>query len=158
MHMLWHKTWLETRSRFLIGLALAACSACVTVFTYSKVLELLPLAPPKDVDGELARKIRDAAELVRDYRGYVWLRWFGGNLRDAWTLFAMLLGTGGLLAQATRGGALFTLSLPVPRSRILAVRAAVGFGELVALGFVPSLLVVALSPAVGQRYSVGDAL
>ncbi|HEY0994130.1 MAG TPA: hypothetical protein VGD80_44040, partial [Kofleriaceae bacterium] len=127
--MLWHKTWLETRSRFLIGLALAVCSACATVFSYSAVRELLPLTPPPDVDGELARRIRDTAQLVRDYRGYVWVQWFARNLRDVWSLFAMLLGTGGLLAQATRGGALFTLSLPVARGRVLGVRAAVGLGE-----------------------------
>ena len=35
--MLWQKMWLETRWRFLIGLALMACSAGGVVFTYPHV-------------------------------------------------------------------------------------------------------------------------
>jgi hypothetical protein len=156
--MLWYKAWLETRWRFLIGLALLMLSACGTVFGYSRVLELMPLVPSNEVGGELGRLIREAADLARTYRGYVWDHWFRQNLVQTWTLFAVLLGTGGLLAQASGGGALFTLSLPVTRNRLLWVRAATGLMELLLLAFVPSLLIVALSPAVGQTYSVRDAL
>ena len=46
--MLWHKAWLDTRSRFLIGLALLALSAFAAVFSYPKVMKLLPLAPAVD--------------------------------------------------------------------------------------------------------------
>src|SRR5215468_7435184 len=138
--MLWHKSWLETRWRFLIGLAVLACSAAGVVFAYPRVAELLPLVPAHDTGGELGRRIRESAELVRDYRGYVWSQWSGKSLIQAWTLFAVLLGTGGLVSQAARGGALFTLSLPVSRRRLVAVRAAVGLTELVVLAFVPSLL------------------
>ena len=74
------------------------------------------------------------------------------------SLFAVLLGTGGLLSQASGGGALFTLSLPVSRKRLLGVRAATGLAELLALAFVPPLLLPLLSPAVGQSYGIGDAL
>src|SRR6185295_2557694 len=38
------------------------------------------------------------------------------------------------------------------------VRAATGLTELLLLAFVPSLLIPLLSPAVGQSYSLGDAL
>ena len=156
--MLWYKSWLETRWRFAIGLALVVCSAGVAVFSYPAVRELLPMVPRDDIDGDLARLIREAADLVREYRGYVWSHWFSQNLSQTWTLFAVVLGTGGLLAQSTRGGALFTLSLPVSRARLLAVRAATGLVELVALAFAPSLILVALSPAIDQSYGVGDAL
>ena len=44
------------------------------------------------------------------------------------------------------------------RRRLIAVRAAVGLAELLVLAFVPSVLLVVLSPAVGERYGVGDAL
>ena len=74
------------------------------------------------------------------------------------SLFAVLLGTGGLLSQASGGGALFTLSLPATRNRLLAVRAATGLAELLVLAFVPPLLLPLLSPAVGQSYAVADAL
>jgi hypothetical protein len=156
--MLWNKSWLETRWRFLIGLAVMACAAAGVVFAYPMVKELLPLIEPRDAGGELARKIQAAVELAHDYRGYVWSRWFGTQLPQLWTLFAALLGTGGLLAQATRGGALFTLSLPVSRNRLLAVRAATGLLELAGLVVVPSLVLVALSPAVDESYGVADAL
>jgi len=155
--MLWHKSWLETRWRFLIGLAVLACAAGGVVLTYPRVVELLALVPARDTGGELGRRIRESAELARDYRGYIGSQWFGQRLVQGWTLFAVLLGTGGLVSQAVRGGALFTLSLPVSRGRLVAVRAAVGLAELVVLAVVPSLLIAALSPAVGQRYGIADA-
>jgi ABC-type transport system involved in multi-copper enzyme maturation permease subunit len=156
--MLWYKAWLETRWRFLIGLALVTCSAAGTVLAYPKVLQLMPLASTVDSGGELGRRIREAVDLSRDYRGYVWSQWFRQNLPQAVTLFAALLGAGGLLAQASGGGALFTLSLPASRNRVLGVRAATGLAELLVLVLVPSLAVPLLSPAIAQHYAVGDAL
>src|SRR5262249_39097757 len=75
-----------------------------------------------------------------------------------WALLAVALGSGGLLSQASGGGALFTLSLPVSRNRLAGVRAATALAELLVLAFIPSLLLVAFSPAVEQHYGVGDAL
>lgn len=155
--MLWHKSWLETRWRFAIGLALLVCTAAGVVFTYPEVKQLIPMIRI-DAGGELGRRIRESAELARDYRGYVWSQWFGQQLAHTWTLFAVLLGSGGLMSQRVRGGALFTLSLPVSRGRVLAVRAATALAELAVLGLVPTLVVVALSPAVGESYPLGDAV
>jgi ABC-2 type transport system permease protein len=156
--MLWYKAWLETRWRFLIGLALLVCSAAAVVFAYDKVLMLVPLASNVDIDGELGRRIREAAELTRTYRGYAWSQWFGESLSNTWTVFAVVLGSGGLLSQSSRGGALFTLSLPVSRGRLVGTRAATALAELFVLAIVPSLLLPLLSPAIGQSYAVGDAL
>lgn len=156
--MLWYKSWLETRWRFLIGLALLMISACSTVLTYPEVVKLLPLAPKVDLSGEIGRRVTEAMELARDYRGYVWSQWFRQNMLQMWALFAVLLGTGGLLSQASGGGALFTLSLPATRNRVLGVRAATGLAELLVLAFVPSLLLPVLSPAIGQTYGIQDAL
>ena len=157
--MLWQKSWLETRWRFAIGLALLAIAAAAVVLVYPKVKEVMPLVvPPRNADGELARKIRQAAELARDYHAYVWSQWFAKQASHCATLFAVLLGTGGLVSQAARGGGLFTLSLPVSRERLLATRAATGLAELAVLAAVPALLVAALSPAVDEHYALGDAL
>ncbi|HYS52366.1 MAG TPA: hypothetical protein VER58_01215 [Thermoanaerobaculia bacterium] len=153
--MLWYKSWLETRWRFLIGLALLLCSAAATVFTYPQVMKLLPMVPT-NVSGPLGERIREAAELARDYRGYVWSQWFQKNGSQWATLFAILLGTAGLLSQSN--GALFTLSLPVSRARLLGIRAATGLSELLLLAFVPSLLIPMLSPAIRESYGVGNAL
>ncbi len=156
--MLWYKSWLETRWRFLIGLVILTCSAGAIVFAYPKVMELLPLVPAVDTGGELGQRIREAAELARDYRGYVWSQGFRQNLTEMVTLFAVLLGTGGLLSEAAGGGASFTLSLPASRNRLLGIRAAAGLVELLLLALVPALLIPLLSPAVGQSYGLGTAV
>ena len=148
--MLWYKSWLETRWRFLIGLALLMLLRLRhRARRIPKCMKLLPLAPRVDLSGELGRRIAEAVELSRSYRGYVWSQWFRQNMPQMWTLFAVLLGTGGLLSQASGGGALFTLSLPVSRNRLLGVRAATGLAELLVLALVPSL--AAAAAVAGHR-------
>ena len=120
--------------------------------------QLLPAVPEIELTGAIGRQVREALELSRTYEGYVWLQWFVNNLPKTWALFAILLGAGGLLSQASRGGAMFTLSLPVSRERLLDIRAGAALAELLILAIVPSVLVVLLSPAVGQSYSLADAL
>jgi hypothetical protein len=153
--MLWRKAWLETRWRFLIGFGLLLCSAAATVFTFPQVQRLLPHLAI-DVPGELGRRIRESAALAREYRGFVWTQWCRQNATQMATIFAALLGTAGVLSQSR--GALYTLSLPVSRDRLLGVRAATGLAELVALAFLPTLLIPLLSPAIGETYSVESAL
>jgi ABC-2 type transport system permease protein len=155
--MLWTKAWLETRWRFLIGLIVLMCSAAGVVFVYPYIQNLIGLTPPF-VEGEIGRRIRENAELLREYRGYVWVKWFRENLVQLGTIFAVLLGTGGLIAQQSGGAALFTLSLPVSRKRLVGVRAATGLAELFLLAFVPSLVIPLLSPMVNQHYGAGSAL
>lgn len=153
--MLWYKSWLETRWRFLIGLALAICSAVATVLTYPQVLKLLQAVPPH-IAGPLGERVREAVELARNYHSFIWSNWFRKNLAQYGTLFAALLGTSAPFGQG--GGTLFTLSLPISRSRVLGIRAATGLIELFAMVLVPSLMVPLLSPAINESYSVADAL
>ena len=155
--MLWYKSWLETRWRFLTGFALLVCSAGL-VIEYPRMMELLPLVPAADTGGELGRIIREAAELERDFRGYIWYQLFRQSFMEMGLLFAVLLGSGGLAAEGSRGSALFTLSLPVSRRRLLGVRAAAGLAEFFVIVFVPVLLVPLLAPAIGEHYGVGTAL
>jgi len=155
--MLWYKFWLDTRWRFLIGLVLLAGSAFSIALAYPRVMQLLPLVPAADTGGEIGRRIREVALLSREYRGYVWAQWFRQQPTQLGTLFAVLLGTGGL-ESPSGGGALFTLSLPVSRERLVAVRAAAGLVELLTIALVSSLVFPMVSPAVGQSYGVGSAL
>ena len=154
--MLWYKAWLETRWRFAIGFVLLVCSAMFVVMAYPRVVGLIPLAPKTGGGGEIGRRIREAVELSRTYRGYVWSQWFNQNLIQTGTVFAILLGSGAPLA-ADRS-ILFTLSLPVSRGRLASVRAATGLAELFAIVFASSLVVPLMSPAVGERYSLASAL
>jgi hypothetical protein len=156
--MLWYKSWLETRWRFAIGLAILILSATGAVLAYPRVVQLLPLVPSIDAPGEVGRRLLEIAALSTTYRGYVWAQWLRQNMTQMLALFATLLGTGGLLSQASGGGALFTLSLPVSRGRLLGVRTATGLTELLALAFTPTIALPLLSPVVGTTYGVGDAL
>lgn len=154
--MLWYKAWLETRWRFIVGLILLTCFGVLVVLVYPLAANMRLEMP--DLPASLGEQVREAFALMSTYDGYVWSQWFGKNLLQFWTLFAVLLGAGGLATEASRGTALWTLSLPVTRRRLLGVRAGLGALELLALALVPSLLVVALSPLVGQSYSAADAL
>ncbi|MGH9385322.1 MAG: hypothetical protein ACRD2N_13655 [Vicinamibacterales bacterium] len=155
--MLWYKSWLETRSRFLIGLVLLMASAIGAVYTYPQVLKLMPMVPNIKAEGEIGRRIMEMAELSRQYRGFIWAQWYRQNLPQMWTIFALLLATGGLLAQGAKG-TVFTLSLPESRHRLVGIRAATGLIELFILTLVPALLLPLLSPAIGQTYRFDDVL
>jgi hypothetical protein len=153
--MLWTKAWLETRWRFLIGFGLLLCSAAGTVLQYPMVVKLIPLVPT-NVGGMIGERIREAAELARTYRGFIWSKWFRENASHTATFFAVLLGMASLLSPSR--GALFTLSMPVTRRRLVGVRAAAGLAELFVLALIPSLLIPLLSPTVGESYSLGSTL
>ena len=154
--MLWYKAWLDTRWRFAIGLVILMLSACAAVVGYPNAVKALAEVTPSD--GEIGRQLSETAALIRDYRSYIWSQWFSQTMRELWALFAVLLGTGGLLAQVSRGGALFTLALPVSRARLLGVRAAAALAELLILALVPALTIPLLSPLIGQSYRFADAI
>jgi hypothetical protein len=156
--MLWYKSWLETRWRFLIGLAILVLSVVGTVLAYPRVTKLLPLVPAIDTGSEVGRRLKEIADLSRSYGGYIWAQWLRQNMTQMLSLFAALLGSGGLLSQTSGGGALFTLSLPVSRDRLVGVRAVTGLAELLVLSFIPLLVLPLLSPAVGATYGIGDVL
>src|SRR6476620_8603211 len=103
--MFWYKSWLDTRWRFLIGFAILALSACAVVLGYSRAVRLLALVPNVDIGGELGRRIKENAELMRTCRGYVYAQWFAQNLIQTWTIFAVLLGSGGLVSSSGAEGA-----------------------------------------------------
>lgn len=154
--MLWYKSWLETRWRFLIGLALLICSAAGGVFLYPPVVKLTATLPVPNLGGRLGEKIREAMSLAQSFNGFIWTNWFRQNLTQMGTLFAILLGTASLMSESS--GALFTFSLPVTRQRLMHVRAMTGLAELFAIILIPTMLIPLLAPAIRQRYGVGSAL
>lgn len=154
--MLWYKSWLDTRWRFTTGLVVLMIVGAGTVFDYLAVGKLMPLASAIDTSSEIGRRLREAVDLERTYRGFVWLQWFRQNLAQLGTLFAVLLGSGGVAGSGS--AALFTLSLPASRARLVHARAGTGLLELLAIVVVSSLVIPLMSPAIGQQYSLGDAL
>jgi ABC-2 type transport system permease protein len=155
--MLWYKAWLETRWRFVIGLVVLVCSAAGLILFYPRALQLVTAMPQLEVGGPLGVRIQENVTLAREYRGYVWSQWFRQTLPQTGTLFAVLLGSGGVLAS-TAGPRMFTLSLPVSRGRLLGTRTAAGLLELFVLFLASALALPLTSPAVGETYSVGAAM
>src|SRR5204863_7556233 len=51
-----------------------------------------------------------------------------------------------------------TLSLPVSREKLLGARAAAGLGHVVALAFVPAVVIVMVSPIIARSFPLLDAL
>jgi hypothetical protein len=155
--MVWQKAWLDTRWRFVTGLILLLVLACGTLVDYRAVQQIVPRPDISfDVSTTMGRALKDAFDTQRDYRGFVWWQWFRQNLAQFWTLFAILIGAGGLLAGSAGDGALYTLTLPASRRQILQGRVVVGLGELALLALGPSLLIPLMSPTIGEHYSMVD--
>ena len=161
--MLWQKAWRETRGRFITAIVILTVMTGSNVFEYLATQRLLPSlnvtpeAPIIEATG-VAAAIREAIEVQKDFRGFIWYRAFRDNLTNMGVLFAVLLGCGGLLHESSKGSALFTLSLPVTRKRLLGARTGTGLAQLFAIAMVPPLAIPILAPAIGQRFGVVDAL
>ena len=159
--MLWHKAWLETRWRFISALLILTVLSGGSVFSYLTTRQLMPeltsAAPAVESSG-LGAAIREAIELQKDFRGFIWYRTFRDNLSNMGVFFALLLGCGGLLSESSKGSALFTLSLPVTRKQLLGARTGTGLAQLFITSMVPPLAIPLLAPAIGQQFSFVDAL
>lgn len=155
--MLFYKAWIETRWRFAFGLIVLLCAAAVTVFYYDRLLAMLPQLPAMNLGAAVNRRVNESMALMRDFRSYIWSQWFLRTFPQTWTIFAALLGSGGLI-HSSRGGALYMMSMPVSRTRFLATRAAVGLAEIFVLAMLPALAVPLLAPAAGYNYAFSDAL
>lgn len=156
--MLWDKAWTETRWRFVIGLVIMACTAAFIVGLYPRVMELMREAGQTALpQGRLGEEIRAQMAISSTFRGYAWSQYFAKNLPQQWVLFAAVIGTGGVVAQIG-SGALFTLSLPASRERLLAARTLVGFAELAVLAVAAAAIPSLVAPVVGQSFPLAEAL
>ena len=112
--MLWHKAWLETRWRFISAMVILTMLAGSSVYGYLAIaaiaaeLASTPASPVAESSG-VAAAIREAIEVQKDFRGFIWYRTFRDNLMNMGVFFAILLGCGGLLSESSKGSALFTL-------------------------------------------------
>jgi hypothetical protein len=130
--VLWRKTWLETRSRFLIALAIFVAGAV-------------------QVASRLA--VKDELQL-NDFR----IHMAHVELSFLWILWSVLLMMGGLLRERTAGTALFTLALPVTRLRILGLGIALRLGQCVALVVAPCVAFFATAEARGVGIDASQSL
>jgi len=157
--MLWYKSWLDTRWRFLLMLAALLVFACGTVMSYPTVQKLAAAVEPASVtaDESLQQELRESLEVSRTFRGYAWSQWFAGNFPMLLVAVAALLGSGSPLVRSGRG-ALFSLALPASRSRWIGTRAGVGLVELFVAALAPSIALAVLAPLVGEQLSLSEIL
>lgn len=142
--MLWYKAWRETRTRFVVIACVLTAFCLFCGLSYQRV-------PAPD---SVIRQLANAA----NYSQHVYTIMYSGTAKGTFALLVMFLGLGGLLRERTHHCALFTLSLPVSRARLLATFAAVGLGELVALALLPAVLIPLFSLFVRQSYPLHEAL
>jgi len=154
--MLWYKAWRDTRGRFLIGLGILSGTVLINVLAYPSVHGLLGGALPAGLSGRLLHEINRVTQLSGNFRGYIWVQLIRQNVFYLWIVFAGLLGAEGPFSRRT--GAIFTLSLPVSRRRICAVRATTDLAELGVLALIPLLLIPLAAPVVGYSYEFADAV
>jgi ABC-2 type transport system permease protein len=134
--MLWHKAWLESRGRFFVCLAMCLLPSLDLVFWQKTLL-------PGDIDGpQLYLK-----NLHTHHMG----------LSILWVLAAVLLGLGGLVREKAIGSSSLTLSLPVSRTYLIAVRICVGIAQAMALAVVPWNANLVISLIRGMPYSLSQA-
>lgn len=129
--MLLYKAWRESRLGFL--LSIGAIVMFCTAFGLSPRPDLNPQHP-------------------HTYTWFLYNATYGGPLRNIFLVLTLLLGLGGFLRERSCGTLVYTLALPVRRSRFIAARATVGFAELSALAFVPTLLLPNLAVWTGHSY------
>ena len=140
--LIW-KAWLESKARFIAAAIILAILGVSTV-----------LRAPATIAGW--ERIHRGEQM--SYPLYIWLSLPHGFLQFLWIIAAVILGLGGLLREDAVGSTGFSLGLPVSRRKHVLTRAAVGASEAVALGFIPGLIVVILSPLIQRSYPLSQAL
>jgi hypothetical protein len=148
--MLWYKSWIDTQRWFLLGMCLLAAQVFALYMSY-------PMDPMTSYPNGALGVLPDEMARLRtgDFRGYVWVRWFSTTMLIFWPVYVIALAGTGFESSSGRE---YLLSLPFTRRRMVLTRLSVVFGQMAAFTVLPSLLVCAMAPLVGQRYPVGDAL
>jgi ABC-type transport system involved in multi-copper enzyme maturation permease subunit len=135
--MPWYKAWHESKSRFAYTLAGMLLVSGLFVLSY----EAWNLNPERV-----------------NFRGFVWHALYFRFFHAAWVFSTLFLSIGGLLAEQHEGTALFTLSLPVRRWRMLLARAAVGAGQAMVTAIVPAMSIPLFALLIGHSYPAIQSL
>lgn len=136
---LWHKSWLESRTRFI-------CAAALMFLVVS--WDIL------DSEHGMSRFDKIPPITFSQYVAHV----FGGRLQWVWVASALLLGLGGLVRESALGTAQFTLTLPFRRREWTKVRVTLGLMEAATLAVIPVLVIPLESHLIGHSYSSWEAL
>lgn len=153
--MLFYKAWLESRLRFLVGLA-AVTAVCILFIRLRPMLVadwIVELHNPRWSGRPAWLSLG-----VRDLNFYAWHFLFENKLQQVWALFAILLSFGGLLREKEQGTSTFSLGLPVSRKRWLLTRMLVAATESVLLGLTAAIVVPLVSWSIHEQYPVSQVI
>lgn len=139
MAMLWYKAWRESRTAFLICASVLA-TICIGALLLEPAL----------------RRLYGAS--LRTNEQYVYRVIYSGAARGLFSVFAIVLGLGGLQRERAHNSVGFTLALPVTRPKLVTVRALAGLAELSALALIPAVLLPLISAAMHRGYPLSQAL
>jgi hypothetical protein len=148
LKMLCYKSWLETRWAFALALSV------LLIFSLWSVLRFPDSVRAGLHDVQLHNHPNAA---LRGLATYTQVEIFE-KLALLWTILSVMLGTGGLLKERRLGTAPFLLSLPIARSRLLAIRCAVSVCQAACLALASYAIVPLAFPLVHQSYSFGLAV
>lgn len=137
------RSWRESRARFAAASVLLTALVIYGVFT----------AP-----GYISRHNAHFPDKPLPYSVYVWSGFFHYALQGLWVLTAFVLTFGGLARETETGTALFTLGLPMRRSYLFLVRAAIASVQSIALAIGAALLIPLGSRFVSESYPLEQAL
>ena len=133
------KAWLETRTRFLVAaiVTVAVCAFFTLAHTW--------------IENGWHRDLIEHPEYnnpawflraMRDYPFFIYHFVYADFFQKIWVFLAVLLGFGGLSREAAHGTAGFTLSMPISRVRLFAIRALVAVTELFTLAAIALVAIV----------------
>ena len=148
LKMLLYKSWLETRWGFFLALSI------LLIFSLWSVLRF-PDAVRSGLRDMQLHNHPNAA--LRGVATYTQVEIFE-KLTLLWTMFSVMLGTGGLRREKLLGTAPFLLSLPTSRRRLLVVRCTVSAFQATFLALAAYSIVPLAFPLVDQHYSLDLAL
>ena len=153
--VLCYKAWLETRARFITAVivTLAVCGFFTLAHSWIESNWHRDLIEHPEYDNP-AWFLR----AMRDYPFYLYHFVYADFFQKIWVFLAVLLGIGGLSRESAHGTAGFTLSLPVGRFRLFAIRAAVAVAELFALALIALLAIMIGSKVMRLAYPIDHGL
>ena len=118
----------------------------------------MPMARSIDASGELGRRVKEAVELQREFRGYVWSQWFRQNLTQVGTLLRGPARKRRPAVANVRRRAVHAVAAGDAAASCWRPERPRAWRNFSRSRCVPSLLIPLLSPAIGQSYGVVDAL
>src|SRR2546430_4080602 len=147
--MLFYKAWLESKLRFLVGVA-AVIAVCVLYIRVRLILVpdwIAELQNPK-----WSGRPTWLFHGVHDLNFYAWHFLYENKLQQVWVLFAILLSFGGLVRERQIGASTFSLGLPVSRRRWFLTRVLVAAAESVSLALIAVGAVSLASWSIHEPY------